>query len=101
MGTGFDICGSLILVLTDAFYSNMAPNGIEMSWEVILDAMRFILAKYELVARYGNLFCNTFSATIWAGDGSLTEMVPMRCHVIKHKFAVLLPRLRAGGESEN
>ena len=33
----------------------MAPNRVRMGWKMILDAIRFILAKYELVARHGDL----------------------------------------------
>ena len=33
----------------------MVPNRIGIGWEVILDAMQFILAKYELVASHATL----------------------------------------------
>ena len=32
-----------------------------MGWKVILDAIRFILAKYGLVARHGDRFCDIFA----------------------------------------
>ena len=35
---------------------NIGPNRVAMVWNVILHAVRFILAKYEPVATHGNLF---------------------------------------------
>ena len=35
---------------------SVAPNLVDMGWTMITDAIRFILAKYEPVARHGDLF---------------------------------------------
>ena len=74
VGTYFVTFGSLILILTGIFLINMAPNGIEMGWEMVPDAIRFILAKYEPLARHGNLFYRFFRffGKSWVGDHSET-----------------------------
>ncbi len=46
-----------------------------MVWKMILDAIRFILAKYELVARHGDLFyyvVDVFQKSNLVGDHSAT-----------------------------
>ena len=36
----------------------MTPKGVEMGWDMILDAIRCILAEYRLMARHGGLLCD-------------------------------------------
>ena len=40
----------------------MHPHVVETLWEMLLDAMRFLLANYGSVASQGDLFCDMFDA---------------------------------------
>ena len=55
------------------FELNIDPNRVEMGWKVILDAIRFILAKYEPVPRHGDL---SLRMDRWAPPLSIARRPP-------------------------